>query len=59
MIEYFKAGSNNTQELVSRMTLTRLPSDKISSASAYLDDAKLLAKVNARGTATAGVNTNQ
>jgi hypothetical protein len=59
VIEYFKAGSNNTQELVSRMTLTRLPSDKISSASAYLDDAKLLAKVNARGTATAGVNTNQ
>jgi hypothetical protein len=59
VIECFKAGANNAQELVSRLTLTRLPSDKISSASAYLDDAKLLAKVNARGAATAGANTNQ
>jgi hypothetical protein len=59
VIECFKAGSNNNQELVSRMTLTRLPSDKISSANAYLEDAKLLAKVNVRGTQTAGVNGNQ
>ncbi|GEM_PF-1312692 len=60
VIEYYKAGANNTQELVQRFTMTRLSSDKLSSASAYLDDAKLLAKVNyTNSTKTAGVNSNE
>lgn len=52
VIECFKT-EGTSQQLVMRLTMKRMDEGKISAASAYLDDAKLLAKVNAKGSTTA------
>lgn len=52
VVECFKK-DGSTQQLVMRLTMSRMEEGKMSAASSYLDDAKMLAKINASGTTTA------
>ncbi len=52
VIECFKT-QGTEQQLVMRFTMTRMAEGKLSAAAAYLDDAKLLAKINVKGATTA------